>query len=254
MSELSGVRFEVEAAVGTITLARPEVSNSVDLDTATAFGAAVDRAAADDAVRVVVLRGDGPRFCAGGDAAWISSAGDTHAALLELAGVFDGALQRLGRIPKPVVAAVQGAAAGAGLGVVLAADLVVSTRTARYLTAYAGIGLTPDCGVSWLLPRAVGQQRALELALTGRILSAEEAQAWGIVTTVVDDDGLDDAMAELTARLTAASPFALGQARRLIRSSFDQSRVDSGQDESESIAAASLTDEARASISKFVKK
>lgn len=253
MPESSGVIYSIKDAVATITFSRPEVSNSIDLPTAVSFAAAVDTAGADDEVRAIVLRGEGLRFCAGGDASWFASAEDSHAALLELAGVLDGALQKLTQLPKPVVAAVQGAAAGAGLGVVLAADLVISTRSARYLTAYAGIALTPDCGVSWLLPRTVGLHRALELTLAGRVLSADEAQEWGLVTTVVEDHSLDDAVHDLVSRLAEGSPFALGNAKRLIRSSLTVSRETSGDDEAKTIALASLTSEAKAAVARFTK-
>ncbi|MEU2597300.1 enoyl-CoA hydratase-related protein [Streptomyces hirsutus] len=253
MYDLNGVRCTVEDGVATITLARPEVSNSIDLATARSFGAAVDAVGADDAARVILLTGDGPRFCAGGDVAWVAGAADPASALLELANELDGVLHRLSALPKPVVASVQGAAAGAGLGVVLAADVVVSARSTRYLTAYAGVGLTPDCGVSWLLPRAVGQQRALELALTGRVLSADEAQDWGLVTTVVEDDELATATAQVAAKLADASPYALGQTRRLIRSSYAVSRANSGADESRTVSVAVGTAEAQAAIARFVK-
>jgi len=160
-------------------LARPDVSNALDLPTSQSFAEAVQLAGADDDVRVVLLTGDGQRFCAGGDVASMAAASDRPAYLQELADTLDGSLQRLCELEKPVVAAVQGAAAGAGLAVMLAADIVIGASTSKYLTAYAGVGLTPDCGLSWQLPRAVGQQRALEMALTGRVLSAEEARDWG---------------------------------------------------------------------------
>ncbi|MBD9736190.1 enoyl-CoA hydratase/isomerase family protein [Streptomyces sp. H28] len=250
---MNGVRYGVEDGVATITLTRPEASNSIDLATARSLRAAVDAAGADDSAGVILLAGEGPRFCAGGDVAWVMGQPEPSAALLDLASELDGALQRLDALPKPVVASVRGAAAGAGLGVVLAADVVVSAATTRYLTAYAGVGLTPDCGVSWLLPRAVGRQRALELALTGRVLSAEEAREWGLVTTVVEDDALDRATAEVTAKLAAASPFALGQTRRLIRSSYAVSRAESGADESRTVSAAARTEPARAAMARFRK-
>jgi enoyl-CoA hydratase/carnithine racemase len=99
----------------------------------------------------------------------------------ELAATFEAGLRRLSELPVPVVAAVHGAVACAGLAVVLNCDVVIAARSTKFLMAYSAVGLTPDCGVSYLLPRAVGQQRALELALTGRTLSAEEAMAWGLV-------------------------------------------------------------------------
>lgn len=249
--ELTGIRYAVEGAVARITFARPEVSNSVDLPTARSIDEAVAAAAADEAVKVVLLDADGPRFCAGGDVASMASAADPQAYLLDLAHALDGALQRLAGLEKPVVAAVQGAAAGAGLATVLAADVVVAARGTRFLTAYAGVGLTPDCGLSYQLPRAVGQQRALELALTGRVLDADEALSWGLVTQVVEPDELAAAVAELAGRLADSSVFALGQAKRLIRSSWTQSRAESGADEARTISAAVATPEAQAAIAKF---
>jgi 2-(1,2-epoxy-1,2-dihydrophenyl)acetyl-CoA isomerase len=247
----NGIRYTVDDGVARIALARPDVSNAVDLATATAFGAAVDRAGEDPEVRVVLVTGDGARFCAGGDVASMAAAADPSAYLQDLADELDGALQRLGALDKPVVAAVQGAAAGAGLAVVLACDVVVSGRGTKFLTAYAGVGLTPDCGLSWLLPRAVGQQRALELALTGRVLTAEEARDWGLVTTVVDDAELEEQATVLAVRLATAPPFALGQARRLIRSSWTVSRAESGADEARTIARAVTTPEAQALVARF---
>lgn len=253
MSSPHAIEYDVTAGVATIRLARPEVSNSVDLPTAHAFAAAVDAAAADDAVRAVLLAGAGARFSAGGDVQSMTAAADASAYLLDLADTLDGVLQRLDGLEKPVVAAVQGAAAGAGLAIVLAADVVVSARSTKYLTAYAGVGLTPDCGLSWLLPRAVGQQRALELALTGRVLTADEARDWGLVTTVVDDDALQDEALALATRLAAGSPFALGQARRLIRSSWSQTRAETGADEARTISKAVTTPEAQAAVARFAK-
>ena len=235
-------------------MARPDVSNALDLPTSQSFAEAVQLAGADDDVRVVLLTGDGQRFCAGGDVASMAAASDRPAYLQELADTLDGSLQRLCELEKPVVAAVQGAAAGAGLAVMLAADIVIGASTSKYLTAYAGVGLTPDCGLSWQLPRAVGQQRALEMALTGRVLSAEEARDWGLVTTVVADDQLGAQAVSVAQKLAAASPFALGQARRLIRSAWTLSRAESGAEEAQTISRAVATVEAQALIERFVRR
>jgi 2-(1,2-epoxy-1,2-dihydrophenyl)acetyl-CoA isomerase len=173
--------------VGHLELNRPAAANAIDLLTARAFGEAVYRFAASESVRAVVVSGAGSRFCVGGDVAAFAAAPDRSAYLQELADEFDGALQRLRAMDKVVVAAVQGAVAGAGMSVVLSCDLVVAASSTKLLTAYAGIGLTPDCGLSWLLPRAVGGPRAADLLLAGRVLSAREAQEWGLLTRVVDD-------------------------------------------------------------------
>jgi 2-(1,2-epoxy-1,2-dihydrophenyl)acetyl-CoA isomerase len=252
MTDYTGIRYSVADGVARITLARPEVSNSVDLPTAQSIGAAVQVAGADDSVRAVLVDADGARFCAGGDVASMAASPDQAAYLLDLANAFDGALQRLAALEKPVVAAVQGAAAGAGLATVLAADVVVAARGTKFLTAYAGIGLTPDCGLSYLLPRAVGQQRALELALTGRVLSADDALAWGLVTEVVEPDELSVRADAVAAKLAQGSVFALGQARRLIRTSWAQTRAESGADEAVTISRAVKTPESQALIKAFV--
>ncbi|MEI2778822.1 MAG: enoyl-CoA hydratase-related protein [Tetrasphaera sp.] len=171
---------------------------------------------------------------------------------MDLASEVDQALQDLATMGKPVVAGVQGAVAGAGLAVMLSADLVLAAESMRFLTAYAGVGLTPDCGLSWLLPRAIGSQRALELALTGRVLTAAESHAWGLITTVVPDDELAQQSRAVVVRLAAAPPFAMGQARRLIRQSWTSTRAETGADEARTIAHAATTTEAQQLIGQFL--
>jgi 2-(1,2-epoxy-1,2-dihydrophenyl)acetyl-CoA isomerase len=248
------VRYAVTDGVAHIELNRPDAANAVDLDTATAFGEAVDAAAADDAVRAVLLTGAGKRFCAGGDVASFVAADDQPAYLLELAGVLDGVLQRLAAMPKPVVVRVQGAVAGAGLAVMLSGDLVVAGESTRFVTAYAGIGLTPDCGLSWLLPRAVGQQRAAEMLLAGRALTAAEAVEWGLVTRSVGDEAALAEAGALAARLATRPAYALGQAKRLVRESWASSRAETGADEARTIAAAVSGEEAQSLIQAFVSR
>ncbi|EFE71473.1 enoyl-CoA hydratase/isomerase family protein [Streptomyces viridosporus] len=245
------VRYECAAGVARITLARSARANAVDLPTARAFGAAVDRAAADPGIRAVLVRGEGRRFCSGGDVAAMAAAPDRAAYLEELAGTFDDALQRLAALPKPVVAAVQGAVAGAGLALMLSCDVIVSAASTKFLLAYAGVGLTPDCGVSYLLPRAIGQQRALELALTGRTLTAEESRAWGLITEMVDDASLDDRARRLSEQLAAGPEFALGQGKRLLRSSWRTSREQSGREEARVIAEAATRPETTVLLASF---
>lgn len=235
-----------------ITLNRPEVSNSVDLETAAAFEAAVQAAAADPA-GVVLLSGNGRLFCAGGDVGSMLASDEPQAYLNDLAVAFDAALLALAALEKPVVAAVQGAAAGAGLAVALASDVIVAGEKTKFLTAYGDVGLTPDCGLSYLLPRAIGQQRALELLLTGRVLDAATAQSWGLATEVVADDTVQ-ARAEEIATLIANGPaWALGQAKRLVRTSWEATRADSGQDEARTIAQAVVTPEAQKLMERFKK-
>lgn len=255
-----GVHYVSANGVGRVVLARPDASNAFDLPAATALGAALDRAEVDvrrSEVGAVLVTAEGPRFCGGGDVRSFAAAEDQPAYLRELATALEAELRRLSELPVPVVAAVQGSVAGAGLAFLLNADVVVSARSTRFTMAYAGVGLTPDCGVSYLLPRAIGQQRALSLALTGRVLDAEEAASWGLVSEVVEDSELvtrATALAEGLAAGSAGATGALGQAKRLIRSSWDLTRADSAADEVATIAAAVVTPEAQARIERFTRR
>jgi 2-(1,2-epoxy-1,2-dihydrophenyl)acetyl-CoA isomerase len=250
----NGVRFDRDGALGIITLDRPDVSNAVDLPTAEAFGAAVT-AASDDEFRAVLLQGTGKRFCAGGDVASMAAATNAAEYLLELATVLERHLRRLSELDKPVVAVVQGAVAGAGLAFVLNSDIVIAAESTKFVMAYSGVGLTPDCGVSYLLPRAIGQQRALELALTGRILTAPEARDWALVTEFADDDEAAKARGhELAKRLANGPTFALGHAKRLIRDSWRTSREHNARDEARTISQAVSTDDARECIAAFARQ
>lgn len=249
---MTTVTYSCDNGLAHILLNRPHAANAIDLPTARAFGDAVSRARADDDARAVLVSGAGARFCAGGDVASMVAATDRAGHVFELAEVLDGALQELARMEKPVVAAVQGAVAGAGLGVMLSCDVVVADAGTRFVFAYPAVGLTPDCGVSWLLPRAVGQQRALELALTGRVLDAPAAMTWGLVTEVVADGALERAAA--VGQTWAAGPSgALGEARRLLRSSWDRSRAEAGAMESRTIARAVRSEHATDALESFMR-
>jgi 2-(1,2-epoxy-1,2-dihydrophenyl)acetyl-CoA isomerase len=247
------IRLDVTDAVAMVELNRPEAANALDLPLAERLTEVVEQLAAPQ-VRAVLLTGAGKRFCAGGDVRSFLASDDPPAYVEQLASVADRALERLAGLDKPVVAAVHGAVAGAGLAVMLSCDLVVAASGTRFVTAYAGIGLTPDCGVSWLLPRAVGQQRALELLLTPRVLTAEEARDWGLVTEVVDDSAVIDRGRELAVSLAAGPASAFGQARRLVRSSYAASRAETGADEARTIAAAVRTDDAQRLITAFTSR
>lgn len=244
------VTHEVVAGVARITLNRPSAANAIDLPLAVALREAAERAQVDDEVRAVLLTGAGPRFCAGGDVASFAAADDPRGHLHELALEADAAVRALEAMAKPVVAAVQGAVAGAGLAVMLSADLVVTQVGTKFVFAYPGVGLTPDCGVSWLLPRAIGQQRALGFALRNAPVTAETALEWGLVTEVAED-----ALAVATERveaLAAGPAHALGQARRLLRAGWSTGRQRSGADEAATIAAALVGDEGQQLTAAFL--
>ena len=247
------MHFETDGAVGRIVLERPEAANSIDLPAARALGAAVAQAEAET-IRAVSLTARGPRFCAGGDVASFAAADDRATYLLTLATELEAQLRRLSELPKPVVAGVHGAVAGAGLAFVLNADLVVAGESTKFVMAYAAVGLTPDCGVSYLLPRAIGQQRALELAVSGRVLNAEEARDWGLVTEVVADDEVASRTAHVAAALAGGPTRAFGETKRLIRCSWEVSRAAHAQDEADTIGTMVTSDDAGRLIQQFLER
>lgn len=212
----------VDSAEGvrTIRLNRPERLNAVNSGLADELPLAVDRAAADDAIRAIVITGAGRGFCAGLDLTEpvALDQGSRTDRLDPLYWVGRWVLA-LSRCEKPVIAAVNGAAAGAGLGLALACDLRVVARSSRLTAGYVRRGLSPDAGVTWLLPRLVGHGRAADILFSGRDVLADEAERIGLATRVVDDDALADATLALATQLAAGPPIALALTKRLLMES-----------------------------------
>jgi 2-(1,2-epoxy-1,2-dihydrophenyl)acetyl-CoA isomerase len=251
-SDKDTVRYAVAGRVAEVMLNRPDASNAIDLEAAWRLRDAVHRAAADEAANVLLLHGAGRRFCAGGDLNAMGEAPDRPAFIAALAGAAHEAVRALDGLSKPVVVAVQGAAAGIGLSLVLGADIVVAGESAKFVTAYTSVGLTPDGGMSWLLPRTVGQRRALELILTAEPLDAGRALALGIVSEVCDDSDVLTKAREAAQRLAARPRHALGEARRLVRTSWGHSLEEHLGREAETITSASAEDETAALIAGFL--
>ncbi|MDQ7907451.1 enoyl-CoA hydratase-related protein [Phytohabitans sp. ZYX-F-186] len=220
---MSAVRLEVLDGVAVVELSRPDRGNAVDLRLAQSLHEVVTHVATLPDVAVAVLTGAGERFCVGGDLRAMAAAPEPRAYLGELARAAHRAVLALRALPVPVVAAVQGACAGAGLGFALACDVVLAERTARFVTAYTAAGLSPDSGLSWILPRLVGPRRAAELVLTNRTLSADEALAWGLLGSVVEPGEARRAAVDLARRLAAGPDTALANSVRLLRDAFDHS-------------------------------
>lgn len=207
-----------EGRVIRLGLSRPSVGNAINQELATAFSKSAAEIAAESEPHIVLLSSTGPLFCAGGDVQAVATADDPGAYLTLLASTMHEGLVALRDSPHIVVARVHAAAAGAGLALVLNADLVVASSTAVFLSAYAGVGLTPDCGVTRLLPEVIGPRRATELTLTNRVLSASEALSWGLVNEVVEADELDARTEELIHLLAGGPGFAQSRTLALLRS------------------------------------
>lgn len=220
MAEQAPILTAQEAGVLTITLNRPAQLNSFDAALHAGLLSALEAAATDAQVRCVVLTGAGRAFCAGQDLADPAVAPDPSpdAVPKDLGAVIERhyrpLLLRIRSMPVPVVAAVNGVAAGAGANLALACDLVVAARSASFIQAFTKIGLVPDTGGTWLLPRLVGRARALGLALLGDKLPAAEAAQIGLVWQCVDDDQLQPAAAALAQRLAAMPTRALVATRQ----------------------------------------
>jgi 2-(1,2-epoxy-1,2-dihydrophenyl)acetyl-CoA isomerase len=249
-----GLTISDDGAVRTITLARPEVGNALDVPMCRALMEAAIAADEDDAVRCVLLTGEGKLFCAGGDVAGFSNAGDALPAYLkEITAYVHAAVVRLVRMGKPVVVALNGAAAGAGVGLAVLGDIVLAAPNASLALAYTGIGLSPDGGTTWLLPRLIGLRRAQELCLLNKRVKAQEAAALGLVTRVVDGDLMDEATA-IARELAAGATHALGATRRLLLESGSAALEAQLDAESRSIAGLARTRDGREGVAAFVAK
>ncbi|HMN43673.1 MAG TPA: enoyl-CoA hydratase-related protein [Povalibacter sp.] len=253
MSTNPSLLFEREGAVATLRLNRPDVGNALDIPLARSLMEAAIQCDEDDAIRCVVLTGNGRMFCAGGDVGAFAAAGDSLPAMLkEITAYLHAAITRLSRMGKPLVTAVNGPAAGAGYSLAVLGDIALAARSAHFTLAYTALGLTPDGGSTWLLPRLVGLRRAQELALLNKRLSAEEAATLGLVTRAVDDAGLGAEAGQIAQQLAASATPALGKVRNLLLTSFSSTLEAQMEAEARSIADSSRTRYGREGVAAFV--
>lgn len=211
------VLVDTRGAVRVVTLNRPASLNSFSGALHAELLAALEAAAADTAVRAIVVTGAGRGFCAGqdlGDAAMVASTDGAPDVGAVIERYYRPLALRVQAMPVPVIAAVNGVAAGAGASFALGCDIVLAARSAVFVQAFSKIGLVPDCGGTWLLPRLVGRARALALAMTGDKLPAEEAERIGLIWRAVDDAALLDQAIALAERLAAMPSRALAETRR----------------------------------------
>jgi 2-(1,2-epoxy-1,2-dihydrophenyl)acetyl-CoA isomerase len=252
MSAEPSVLTRQEGAVTVITLNRPERLNSFTVEMHGMLSAALDAAAADIACRAVLLTGSGRGFCAGQDLSDRAVAPGSEkrdlGESLELR--YNPLVRRMRALPKPIIVAVNGVAAGAGANLALHGDIVLAARSARFIQSFAKIGLMPDSGGTWLLTRLLGEARAKALALTAEALSAEQAASWGLIWKAVDDAQLMVEALALAQSLAAAPPLALAAIKDAIHTAATatldeqldlerdgQRRLGSTEDYAEGVAA-----------------
>jgi 2-(1,2-epoxy-1,2-dihydrophenyl)acetyl-CoA isomerase len=248
------IQLETRSGVAYLVLDRPAEANAFDLGLARDALAALRGAETDPSVRVLAITGAGDFFCGGGDVKGMAAADDPPAFLAELADAVHEFVLGLATSRLFVVAAVNGPAAGGGLGLVLGADYVVASDRAWFLAAYASIGLTPDSGVSYLLPRLVGHQRAMELLITGRRLSASDAVAWGLANEVVAHENFDSRMRALCQSVATRLPHVLAGTKKLVTPQHIESYRDHLAQESATISRMAAHPDSLALITRFANR
>lgn len=250
----NSILFAVRDNVAHITLNRPQAGNAFDLEMAKELADVSLECERTRDVRAVLIKGAGNTFSAGGDVKAFAVQKELSRYLRDMTPHIHLAISRLVRLDAPVIAAVEGAAAGFGFSLAIACDLVLAAESAIFVMAYTKIGLAPDGGSTYSLPRLVGMKRALELTLTNRRLSAAEAHEWGIVTEVVAPENLA-ARAEELARLLAQGPTgAFGSAKRLLHGGWNQTLETQMELESRAIAEMGGTADGQEGIRAFVEK
>ena len=215
------IEFKLEAGIARLTLSRPDRLNSFTVQMHEEVADALSKL---ESARVLVLTGAGRGFCAGQDLGDRAVAPGQSVDLGEsVEQRYNPLIRRLTGLPFPVIARVNGVAAGAGANIALACDIVIAAKSAKFIQSFASIGLIPDSGGTWVLPRLVGQARALGLALTAEPLPAEKAEAWGLIWKAVEDDQLDAEVDALAERFASAPTRGLAAIKRMIRESWGHS-------------------------------
>jgi 2-(1,2-epoxy-1,2-dihydrophenyl)acetyl-CoA isomerase len=213
---------EIRDGVGRINLNRSAAANAIDLAFAREFEAAAAECLAHR-VRVVLITAEGRQFCAGGDLKSFNPQPDLPTHLMEVTSHLHAGIATFVEMDAPVVVAVQGAVAGAGIGLICAADVAIAAESATFVMAYTALGLSPDGSSSWFLARHIGLRRALDFTITNRVLGADEALAWGLVSRVVRDEQVMSEAEGLIAQLVVGSTAAYGASSRLLRAAANNS-------------------------------
>ena len=248
--------LSIEHGVGSVTLNRPDRLNSFTVQMHEELADALNRIESDPAVRAVLLTGAGRGFCAGQDLAdrAVAPGQDTVDLGHSVETYYSPLIKRLATMDRPVVCAVNGVAAGAGANIALACDIIFAARSAKFIQSFANIGLIPDSGGTWVLPRLAGQARALGLALTGEPLPADRAEQWGMIWKCVDDAELLTEAQGLARRFAEGPTRGLVATKHSLRTSFARSLDESFQLERDLMRQLGRTDDYREGVAAFTEK
>ena len=246
------ILFAIEGGIARLTLNRPERLNSFTVQMHEEVADALSKL---DGARVLVLTGAGRGFCAGQDLADRAVAPGEAVDLGEsVEQRYNPLIRRLTSLPMPVIARVNGVAAGAGANIALACDIVIAAKSARFIQSFASIGLIPDSGGTWALPRLVGQARALGLALTAEPLPADKAADWGLIWKAVEDDRLDEEVDALAARFAAGPTRGLARIKQMIRESWEHSLGEELVRQRDAMRELGHSDDYREGVAAFMEK
>jgi 2-(1,2-epoxy-1,2-dihydrophenyl)acetyl-CoA isomerase len=249
------VLLEKSDGVATITMNRPERLNALDVEMGEELLQAFRGCGADAEVRVIVLTGAGRAFSAGGDVkAFSESIDDPVSYFKELIPRLHAGILEIRRMPKPVIARVHGFATGAAMSLTMACDLVVAAESARFNIAYAGVGLSPDGGATYFLPRLVGPRRALEIFFTADMIDAAEAARLGLVNRVVPDGDLEKATRDLALRFARGPGLAIARSKELVNRSLVATLESQLDNEEETILRSVTTEDFSEGVRAFVEK
>jgi 2-(1,2-epoxy-1,2-dihydrophenyl)acetyl-CoA isomerase len=247
------IQYEVTQGVAFITLGRPKVFNSFNRDMALEMQAALDNAAEDTAIRAICISGEGKAFCAGQDLAEIVAPDGPP--LSRIVGEhYNPIVIRLRQIEKPIVAAVNGVAAGAGANIALACDITIATESASFIQAFSKIGLIPDSGGTYFLPRIIGMQKAAALMFTGDKVSAKDAEAMGMIYKAVADDQFMEFVRNFCFQLATMPTKGLAYTKRLLNASYNHSLQEQLQMEDDLQTLAGNTHDYREGVNAFLEK
>jgi 2-(1,2-epoxy-1,2-dihydrophenyl)acetyl-CoA isomerase len=248
--------LELVDGIARLTLNRPDRLNSFTVEMHGEVADALERVATDDAVRVLVLTGAGRGFCAGQDLSDRAVAPGGEAVDLgdSVERFYAPLIRRIAGLDKPVIGAVNGVAAGAGANIALACDIVIAARSAKFIQSFANIGLIPDSGGTWILPRLIGQARALGLALTGEPLPAEIAAEWGLIWKCVDDAELAGEVERLASKFATGPTKGLARTKALIRASSQYSLDEELDLERDAMRQLGFSEDYREGVAAFMEK
>ena len=253
MAEYQSIIVQHDGPIARITLNRPDRLNSFTAAMHEELKEALNEVAE---ARVIVLTGAGRGFCAGQDLndRAVTSGGNPVDLGMTVETAWNPLVRKITSLPQPVIARVNGVAAGAGANIALACDMVVAARSAKFIQSFSAIGLIPDSGGTWALPRLVGQARAMGLALTGDPLPAEKAEDWGLIWKCVDDEALDAEVDAIAQKLASLPPLGLAAIKEMIRSSWSHTLDQELNHQRDAMRRLGFSEDYREGVAAFLEK